>query len=369
VPHGIDRRACTAALALAAALGAAGEPRVECAAAEHDFGVVEEGVLAAHTFRLSASGGAVVTGVRSTCGCIAVRVEVERPDGSRVPYEIGTPLAPDAATLVEAELDTLGRRLTASGKIVVASNDPRGALVLSLSATIEPYFRVSPDTVAFGELAEGERATRTFEVAARKPGAFTLSADRSLPPGMQVALSPIEPGADGRANRWKVEVALGPGARDGGLAYPLSLRSDVPIVVAPRGADGRPATYAATAMVTATIRGPISFEPAYLAFGLVHPGASAERVLAVRSDDASFTFPAEPRVRLAHARGDESELAFADCFACSVVRADDGKSLTVSLRVERLPEAALGPFQGRLVLATGHPRRPEIVVTFAGVCR
>jgi hypothetical protein len=34
-----------------------------------------------------------------------------------------------------------------------------------------------------------------------------------------------------------------------------------------------------------------------------------------------------------------------------------------------LPQGADGSFQGRLLLATGHPKKPEVPVLFSGVCR
>jgi hypothetical protein len=185
---------------------------------------------------------------------------------------------------------------------------------------------------------------------------------------MKIDITPVEATAEGKATRWDCKVTLGPNCKEGNLGFPIQLRSDEKVTGAQPDKDGNTPTYGASVMVTARVQGLISWDPQYLSFGLVRPGQSVSRSLAVKSFDPNFTF-GEPKVRLAGPSDQKPEFAYGDSFSYVVKPSEDKKSVTVELTLNGLPETVDGSFQGRLMIETGHSAKPEIAVLFSGVCR
>jgi hypothetical protein len=212
-------------------------------------------------------------------------------------------------------------------------------------------------------------------VAGKKPGNFMLTMEqRPLPDSMKVQITPREPDAAGKANVWEVKVTMGPGCKEGNTGYPINLKSDEAIAGAAAAVDdghGHPAsqTYGATVMVTARVNGLISFEPQYISFGLVRPGQVMPRTLTIKSYDPNFSFGDTLDIRLVGPNETKPEFPYAASFAHTVKMSEDHKTATVELTLNGLPETVDGSFQGRLMIKTGHPQKPEIPVLFSGVCR
>jgi len=346
-------------------------PRLESDSMDHDFGRAIEGEKLSHKFLLKSNGQAdlIITNAKPTCGCTVAKLEVKTPDGALEAYKYGDPLPPGTDLILEAQLDTKNKHNQATSKINVYCNDPRTIVTLGLTAMVDTYFSITPNAIQFGDQSVADTQERTFEVSGKKPGGFMLSLeDKPKPDGMQIQLTPIEPEPTGKANRWKVTVTLGPGAREGNLGYPIALRSDEAVAGAQADANGQMPTYGATVMVTARVQGLISFEPQYLSYGLVRPGQIVGRSLTLKTFDPNFSF-GDVKVRLSGPNDQKPEFPYASSFTHVVKPAADNKSVVIELTLNGLPENVDGSFQGRLIVETGHPQKPEIQLLFSGVCR
>lgn len=346
-------------------------PRLEAPELEHNFGRAIEGEKLTHVFKLKSAGQAdlIISSAKPTCGCTVAKLEVVKTDGSREIYKPGDALPPGAELTLEAQLDTKNKSNQASSKINIYCNDPRQIVTLGLTAMVDTYFAITPNAVQFGDLSVADTQERTFEVAGKKAGGFKLSLeDKPKPDGMQIQLAPIDADESGKAARWKVTVTLGPGAREGNLGYPINLRSDEAVAGALPDAAGQLPTYGATVMVTARVQGLISFEPQYLSFGLVRPGQIVGRSLTLKTFDPNFSF-GDVKVRLSGPNDQKPEFPYTGSFSHVVKPAADNKSVVVELTLNGLPENVDGSFQGRLIIETGHPQKPELQLLFSGVCR
>ena len=346
-------------------------PRLDVDASEHDFGSAIEGERLTHTFRLKSTGGQdlVINTAKPTCGCTVAKVAVINEDGESVLYQMGDPLSPGTELELTARLDTKNKHNVASSKINIFCNDPRQTVTLGLKTIVDTYFAITPGSLAFGEMSVSETAEQSFIVTGKKPGAFTLSTEgRTTPPGMIVELIPENPGENGRSERWTVKVTLGPDCREGNLGYPIQLRSDEEVAGAQALKGGDKPTYGASVMVTARIRGLISWEPQYMSFGLVRPGQVVARSFDVMSFDQDFSF-GSPVLRIVGPNDQKPDFEWSDYFTATSRPSEDGKAVQVELTLTGLPEEAQGSFQGRLVMETGHETKPEIAVLFSGVCR
>lgn len=338
---------------------------------EHDFGAAIDGEVLSHTFQLESAGEAdlVITSAKPTCGCTVAKLEVINSEGTRSLYNFGDPIPKGTKIELEAQLNTKNKRNVASSKINIFCNDPRSTVTLGLKARVDQYFRITPNSLGFGEMSIADSAQKSFEVHSKQNKPFNLSlGDKPMPQGMKIDLEPQEPTPEGKATRWKVVVTLGPDCREGNLGYPIQLQSDEVVQGAPTGKDGALPTYGATVMVTARVRGLISWEPQYLSFGLVRPGQVVSRTMDVSSFDPEFRFDA-PKLRLVGPNDTKPEFPWKDSFSFSVLPGEDNKSVRVELTLNGLPESADGSFQGRLIMETGHSMTPEIAVLFSGVCR
>jgi hypothetical protein len=351
--------------------------RLDVDAVDHDFGSSIEGERLTHTFKMRSSGPEplVITAAKPTCGCTVAKLEIRKDDGSLEVYKFGDPLPVGTAIELTAELNTQGKHQQASSKVNVTCNDPRLIVTLGLNAKVDTYFQITPATIDFGQMSTADMVERVMTVAGKKPGNFMLTMEqRPLPDGMKVQITPREPDAAGKANVWEVKVTMGPGCKEGNTGYPINLKSDEAIAGAAAAVDdghGHPAsqTYGATVMVTARVNGLISFEPQYISFGLVRPGQVMPRTLTIKSYDPNFSFGDTLDIRLVGPNETKPEFPYAASFAHTVKMSEDHKTATVELTLNGLPETVDGSFQGRLMIKTGHPQKPEIPVLFSGVCR
>ena len=350
----------------------AGKPRLEVDATDHDFGSAIEGERLTHTFNLTSNGDSelIINSAKPTCGCTVAKIAVINGEES-TPYEMGAPLPKGTKLELTARLDTKNKHNIASSKINIFCNDPRQTVTLGLKAMVDTYFQISPSALSFGEISVTDVLEKTFTVSGKKPGPFLLTLDgRTTPPGMKIDLQPQNPNEDGKAEQWKVVVTLGPGSKEGNLGYPIHLRSDEEVLGAPKIAGGETPTYGASVMVTARVRGLISWEPQYLSFGLVRPGQVMPRTLSVSTFDRDFQFKAEDvKLELVGPSEAKPDFPWKDYFSHSVHPSEDGSSVSIELTLDGLPDDADGSFQGRLLIKTGHPSKPEVPVLFSGVCR
>lgn len=350
-----------------------GKPRLDVDQSEHDFGAAIEGERLTHVFKLKSSGEAdlVINSAKPTCGCTVAKVAVLDAEGNQNTYEMGNPIPGGTDLELVARLDTKNKHNLASSKINIFCNDPRQTVILGLKATVDTYFKVSPSALEFGEVALASVAQKSIAVSGKQPGPFKLSLDgRTTPPGMKIELRPENPDAEGRAELWHVDVTLGPDCREGNLGYPIQLQSDEEVEGAAKVEGGEIPTYGVSVMVTAQVRGPISWEPQYLSFGLVRPGQVMPRTLTVETFDPEFKFDANAiQLELVGPNKETPDFPWKDYFSHVVRPSEDGQAIDVELTLDGLPEEADGSFQGQLLIKTGHPAKPEVAVLFSGVCR
>jgi hypothetical protein len=350
-----------------------GKPRLDVDQPEHDFGSAIEGERLTHVFKLTSSGDAdlVINSAKPTCGCTVAKIAVLDSAGNQTAYEMGNPIPAGTSLELTARLDTKNKHNVASSKINIFCNDPRQTVTLGLKAMVDTYFNVNPSALSFGEVSLSDVVTKSLTVSGKQPGPFKLNLEgRTTPPGMKIELRPENPDAEGRAEQWHVDVTIGPDAREGNLGFPVQLQSDEEVKGAPKVDGGEVPHYGVTAMVTAQVRGPISWEPQYISFGLVRPGQVMPRTMRVETFDPEFKFDADTlSLEVVGPSKEKPEFPWKDYFSHVVRPSEDGKAIDVELTLDGLPEDAEGSFQGQLLIKTGHPAKPEIGVLFSGVCR
>ena len=346
--------------------------RLQIDETDHDFGTAVEGEVLVHTFPMKSTGEGplVISTAKPTCGCTVSKLEVQGGDGQWSMYEFGSEIAPGTEMRLTAELDTKNKKNLASSRINIFCNDPRSTVTLGLKAMLDTYFNVAPANIDFGEVSVADSVERSFEVSGKHPGAFALALDeRAMPEGMKVDVQPVNAGPDGKAERWKVTLTLGPDSREGNVGFPVSLISDIEIAGAKPGVDGQVPRYGATVMTQGRVRGLIAWEPQYLSFGLVKPGQVTSRSFNMQSFDPNFEFGTDLKMSFVGPHDGQPDFKWADSFSAVARPAASGKGVDVEVTLNGLPEGADGAFQGRLVIETGHQGKPEVAVLFSGVCR
>ena len=345
--------------------------KLEVVNGEHNFGNMIEGEIAEHVFDLKSAGEhpLLIHNAKPTCGCTVSKVQVALDDGF-VDYTYNDPIKPGTAIKLQAKLNTKNKSHRTQSKINIYCNDPASVVTLGLEAQVGTYFTVTPPNLSFGEISTQDSVEKSATVRSTLGDSFKLSADEeNTLPGVTSELIPINPDENGLAKAWEIKVRVGPGAREGNLGYPLRLRSDRFVTgTEPDPETGERPNYGASVMLSARVRGLISYEPQYLSFGLVRPGEPRERILRITSWDADYKLNDQIPVRLIDART-ESAFAYPESFSTSIEVSEDGKSMDVKVNLTGLPDTANGTFQGRVLVETGHSSRPTVSVLFSGVCR
>ncbi len=358
---------------------------VEFGKEKHDFGRARQGDILEHTFEMQAGGTAplVIRQASPTCGCTVGEVKVESEGGELVPYSMGDPIEPGKRVTINAKLNSASKRNRTQVKINVYHNDPAGLTMLGLTADIEPFITATPQFLNFGDVKMGEARTQTVDIRTSRGEPVMLTPDTTrpipTPEGLDIELVPINPTDEGKAAHWQAKVSIGAGAKEGSLGYQLALLSDVEMEedhskhdhgagehADPPGVKAVPQFHRVNASVSARILGALSHQPQFVSLGLVRPGQVVPRLVKVMSHDPSVDLT---KIK-AKLRGDKGgELRFAEHLSTAVKPSANGTGVDVELRLNGLPEGSDGSFRGELVIETGHPDKPEIIVHFSGVCR
>lgn len=345
---------------------------IEFGSEKFDFGRTMQGEILEHTFEMSSAGKnpLIVRQAKPTCGCTVGEMLVEDGEGKMVPYNFGDPIDPGRKIQLAAAMDTKNKRNKTQVRINVFTNDPVGLTQLGLEATVEPFMTATPSFVNFGDLSEDAVKSETIDVRTSKGVPILLSLDESRPipkpAGMEIALAAVNPGADGKSSHWQVKVNLGPNLKEGPVGYALTLVSDADMVGAKAQPDGIVPKYSINANVSGRVLGVLSCNPQYLSMGLVRPGQVVPRSVRLTSHDPNFTL-GEVKVELKGYR--EEAFPWKDNFS-TIVRPIPGQNaVDIELRLNGLPEESDGSFKGEMKILTGNEAKPEITVTFSGVCR
>lgn len=343
---------------------------------KHDFGRCRQGDQLTHTFEMRAGGSSPlkIRQVSPTCGCTVGEVKVEGEGGELELYTMGDPIEPGRRITVDATLNTSSKRNVTNVRINCYHNDPVGLTTLQLQANIEPFLTTTPAFLNFGDVKQGETRSQTVDIRTARGELMGLRIDDSrpipVPDGMTIDLKPLKPDDAGRAAHWQATVSLTEEAAEGNLGYQLLMLTDIempPAALKPgQPVPTTPLFHRANASISARVLGALSHNPQFLSMGLVRPGQVVPRTVKIVSHDADFDL-SQAKATL---RGEQGgELMYGEYLTTSIKPSQGVNGIDVELRLTGLPEEANGSFRGELVVETGHPDKPEVVVRFSGVCR
>ena len=331
----------------------------------HDFGVLTEGESALASFELVSDGEGplVIEKVRPTCGCTVATTWI-RGDGEEwTSYEMGTPIPSGSRIRLDTKLYTEGK-LGSLGVSILMSSNAVAPVSLRVQAEVEPILLVLPDRkVPFGQFDRSKGAERELDIRTRSGGPVLLTT-RSIPDGVTLELTAVDPDDDGRSSTWKARLALGPDLPDGDRNYSCPVFADIELADPKQpNVDGSP-KYLMTVLV-AEVLGAVEVQPNFIGFGKVVAGEESERTVRIASRDGAALDPEAPVV-IEGLVGEPFE--HAESFEATVESVEDGKALEIRLRLLGLPEGAAGSFMGRLRVGIGHPDQATSSVRFWVEC-
>lgn len=390
----VAARAALAALAFALTLAGCGDgpPSREgmsfaTRSTRAEFGRLWEGEIREHTFRLESNGSeAIRVDERlDSCGCSSVEWYVVGDDGERRAYTKGAPIEPGEALEVDVVFDSRGREGDFDQPITLYLPFERQPKIeLRLAARIEPLLVVesaegestttesslrmlrdvaagNPDAHAgrfldLGRVSSGQGASGAL-VLRSQAGPIALRFVGPPVPDARVRLEPLEPNADGRAERFRLAIELDPLAPAGVRLGSLELASDL------IGGDGR--AVSSFVRVRAEVRGLVESAPAYLDFDHVDAEQVVERRATLVIDSAARGL-SEPLVPTATAvlEAPEGEIDVSSWFEVLV---ETGPTRTIVLRTKPFPTRPFGPFRGLVHIDLGLAEQPRLEIAFGGV--
>ncbi|MBI1380818.1 MAG: DUF1573 domain-containing protein [Planctomycetaceae bacterium] len=349
------------ALPLAGATAVEDRAAVRVKPERFEYGRVFEGAQVKAAFVVTSAGEVplVVHGVQASCGCTRPELWVVGADGTRDPYTVGREVAVGARLEVDVAFDTRSRTGRQDKPVFLYANLPGGRVDLELVGEVQPLLIAEPAELHFEPLLQGESRALPFVVrsADGAPVALSVRAD-ALPRGIELDFEALDPGADGRSNRWKGVARIGPGAEVSVLRWPVTLESDRRSA----GPSGEVALGGGLLLV-AEIRSALQFAPPHLSLGVLAAQSvraqSVQLVVYDASIDAS-KLQLWSEVDFGGAPGDEYVRARL------VPRANGDTTLDLELTVSGLPAGTPGRLSGRVFVGL-EPGQPLTSLGFAGV--
>jgi hypothetical protein len=197
----------------------------------------------------------------------------------------------------------------------------------------------------------------------------------TMPQGVNVSLTAMNPDENGKSAHWKVDVHIGADAKEGQANSSLRILTDIELPIeankreklASTGQPIIPQFFSANLSVQARILGSFSLDRPYLSFGLVRPGQITPRVARLTCNEQGFTLGEGMTVEIRGKNGAAFE--FSDLFETSIRPVAGVSAVDIELRLKGFPDGVDKSFSGEMVIRTGHPGSPEKVVRFSGVCR
>lgn len=164
---------------LAVYRAAAGAPSLAVDRTTHDFGAVPQGQVLRHRFVLANRGRGILRfgKIEAACGC----TWTELPATQLRPGEETTL---DIAVVTDVDTGPVQRYIS-----VETSDVQQRTLVLTVSAIIEPEFRLSEKVLDFGQSAAKDEPSRLVEIQRMRGGSRVVAA-ASTDPGVSVRLLP-----------------------------------------------------------------------------------------------------------------------------------------------------------------------------------
>lgn len=229
----------------------------------HDFGTVAKGAKTEFRFELQNIyvEDVHLLSIRSSCGCTTPRIETD----TLKTWEKG-------AVVAHVNTDTFtGQR---GATLTVTIDRPyRAEVQLQVSVNIQPDVVLTPGSIAFGNVAEGQAFTQQAQIQVPAYRNYRIEGVRSASDYLTAEVLPAR-GASGRA-AYQLRVRLSEKAPPGMLREHLMLvatdgrRREIPVLV-----EGFVKPAAESVVVS----------PQSLFLGVVHPGETVRKQVVVRSD-------------------------------------------------------------------------------------
>jgi hypothetical protein len=171
----------------------------------YDFGVVEEGVQAAHEFEFTNTGTTpiVISNVRASCGCTT-------------PNWPKDPIPPGGKATIKASYNSTGRIGTFNKSITITSNSTEPQKVLYIKGIVEkvepkPEYsaeelkksaevHLDNEDIDFGKIERGQKVSKEFKIKNTGKTPLTITKVQSACNCISHKLTPetIEPGKHGK---------------------------------------------------------------------------------------------------------------------------------------------------------------------------
>ncbi|QDU85425.1 hypothetical protein Pla163_25540 [Planctomycetes bacterium Pla163] len=353
-----------------------------------EFGDLWEGETRRHSFRLESVGTEpiVVQERLDTCGCSAIEWFEVEPDGTRTPYVTNEPIEPGHVLQLDVTFDSSGRRgpfdqpirlygpftgeraelrLVANIRSLLEVEGTDGALApadaaLALAGAVYAGNNEARGGrfVDLGAIMQGQSGAAQVTLASQA-GPVALSITGDPPPDVLAALTPLDPDARGRAERWRLDVELDREARVGSRLGTLTLLSDL------EGSTGQ--TVTSRIHVQAAVRGRIEVVGGRVAFGTLDAGVPAVRDAFIAILDVDVELPRAPELELvAMLDGPHAEEDVSSWFSARWRAGTVDSPAAVTITAGPLPQGRFGAFDGVVRVPLGDPRQPWLEIPFAG---
>jgi hypothetical protein len=354
---------------------------IEFGTERHDFGKVRQGDQVEHSFVMQAAGTTPlkIRQVKPSCGCTVGSVQVADAEGAFQEYTYGDPIEPGRTIQVKAAVSTTNKKNKAQVRVQIMSNDPAGTHSLTLAAEVQPFLVVTPPMMNFGDIPMGGQRDQRVDIRTSRGEAVLMHVDPArlgtMPQGVNVSLTAMNPDENGKSAHWKVDVHIGADAKEGQANSSLRILTDIELPIeankreklASTGQPIIPQFFSANLSVQARILGSFSLDRPYLSFGLVRPGQITPRVARLTCNEQGFTLGEGMTVEIRGQNGAAFE--FSDLFETSIRPVAGVSAVDIELLLKGFPDGVDKSFSGEMVIRTGHPGSPEKVVRFSGVCR
>ncbi|MCL6628994.1 MAG: DUF1573 domain-containing protein [Armatimonadetes bacterium] len=298
-------------------------PDLRCDAYTYDFGFLEQGKQAAHTFKLRNEGteDLVIGETRASCGCTIALASQQR-------------IPPGGSGELIVTFDSTGRQGGQTHTVFVQSNDPISPVVqLQVGGVVKPArVSVSVRQLSFGTVRTRDGVSREIYIA--DPGNPSLKVEEAKcdSPFVDVSLT-NRPGKE--ILIYVVKASLRPGMPIGQFAAIITLRTNhakEPIVEIP---------------VTADVRGDIEASPDMFFFGMLKKGQNLTRTVTL-----STTGKAPLEITSVESR--------LDCVKVSTSAKVKGKEYAVTASLGAT--ALTGNIKGDVVIHTTSTDQPKIII-------
>lgn len=296
---------------------------------EHDWGLIEQGKVATHTFRIANSGSDPLTilDVESSCECTVPKVSKNE-------------IAPGGKAQIDVTFDS--KRFTGSvtKELTVRSNDPdEPEAILRLYANIKPGILTDPAMVDLGMIPRGGGRTATLRITAADATPFKVLGAVTGLPFLSARVVTPEGGGAAASTSFTLEVTAARGGQPGPFTDFLQIAT----------------THPRTDTLQVTVKGEVEslfqLTPERLAFG-------SQRAKKQKLGEVKIVYRGEGSVKFTGASSSTPALQ------AELKPASGGREATVEVFLTS--EARNGRLSGTITITTDASAQPSIPVRVVG---